>query len=169
MINNAFPVQVPKRYYVGVLHMLPQYHHPAGKIPLTFGNLILCRKIPPACLRISSSVMPASPTPSPLILHRLRRLWEATHAQVSREVTTAWLSFMLVRIDGGPPVDGGELGPALRALGYRPVRRRVGRRRVNAWLLPNTPPARVGRAPGDVCRGDSRVWPPASLPLRRMR
>jgi hypothetical protein len=105
---------------------------------------------------------PASaPAPDPLTLYRLRSLWEATHAQVTREVTTAWVSTMLVRIDGGPPIGDRLLGPALRALGYSPVRRRQGERRVNAWLVPGAPPARVGRAPRDVCRGDTRMWPPA--------
>jgi len=52
---------------------------------------------------------------------------------------------MLVRFDAGPPPDAGQLGPASRALGCRPVRRRHGARRVNAWLVPGAPPARIGR------------------------
>src|SRR5262245_20677145 len=85
------------------------------------------------------------PNPDPLILHRLYRLWDAIRPWCNQEVTAVWCARMLVRIDGGPPPDAGQLGPALRALGCRPVRRRRGARRVNAWLVPGAPPVRVGR------------------------
>ena len=98
--------------------------------------------------------------PDPLILHRVYQLWDVTGPWGNREVTTAWCARLLVRLDGGPPPDAGQLGPALRLLGYRPVRRRRGARRVNAWLVPGSPPARVGRPYAQGRDGDHSVWSP---------
>ena len=92
-------------------------------------------------LKPQSNVVPLDP----LILHRLYRLWGAIRPWCNQEITTAATARLLVRFDGGPMLDAGQLGPALRLLGYRPVRRRHGVRRVNAWLVPGAPPARVGR------------------------
>jgi len=92
-------------------------------------------------------------------LHRVYHLWDVTRSFGLHEITTAWAAHTLVRIDGGPMLDYGQLAPALRALGYTPVRRRQSSRRVNAWLLPGLPPSRRGRPPGDVPRGDPSVWP----------
>jgi hypothetical protein len=97
--------------------------------------------------------------PDPMILHRVYRLWDVTRTFGLTEVTTAWAAHTLVRIDGGPMLDPGRLAPALRFLGYTPVRRRAGQRRINAWLPPGKPPSRRGRPPGDVPRGDPDVWP----------
>ena len=102
---------------------------------------------------------PTHPTPDPLVLHRVYRLWDITRNFDLREITAAWAAHTLVRIDGGPMLDYGQLAPALRALGYTPVRRRAGQRRVNAWLLPGRPPSPRGRPPGDMPRGDPSVWP----------
>jgi len=63
----------------------------------------------------------------------------------NQEVTTAWLARTLVRVDGGPMLDAPRLGPALRMLGCRSVRRRRGGRRVSAWLQPGAPRPRAGR------------------------
>ena len=98
-------------------------------------------------------------TPDPITLRRVHNLWQTTRTFGLGEITTAWAIHTMVRIDNGPPPDPGQLGPALRALGYRPVRRRQGKRRVNAWLLPHHPPSPRGRAPGDVPRGEPSVWP----------
>jgi hypothetical protein len=98
-------------------------------------------------------------TPDPITLRRVRNLWQTTRSFGLREITAAWAAYTLVRIDGGPMLDFGQLAPALRAMGYTPVRRRRGKRRVNAWLPPGRPPSPRGRPPGDVPRGDPDVWP----------
>jgi hypothetical protein len=94
-----------------------------------------------------------------LILHRLSRFWDVFRVWTEGEVTTAWVAEMLVRFDGGPMLDGGELGPVLRALGFRPVLRRAGERRVRTWIVPGGKGARVGRPLGGVRGGDPSVWP----------
>jgi hypothetical protein len=101
----------------------------------------------------------APPTPALLILHRVYRMWEATHRFSSPEVTIAWIAHALVRFDGGPPPDPGQLAPALRFLGYTPVRRRQGDRRVNAWLLPGRPPSPRGRPYRGEQRCAPETWP----------
>jgi hypothetical protein len=42
-------------------------------------------------------------------------------------------------------LDPPRLGPPLRALGFRPVRRRCGSHRLCAWLVPGAPHPRIGR------------------------
>src|SRR5262249_15486997 len=85
------------------------------------------------------------PNPDPLVLHRLYQLWNAIRPWCNQEITATWCARTLVRFDGGPLLDPGQLGPVDGLLGYRPVRGRYARRRVNAWLVPGPPPARVGR------------------------
>jgi hypothetical protein len=105
------------------------------------------------------SHIPQPPKPDTRVLHRVYRLWEATHRFSSSEVTTTWIAHKLVRFDGGPMLDSGELAPALRFLGYTPVRRRAGQRRVNAWLLPGRPPSPRGRPYQGEQRGAPETWP----------
>ena len=76
---------------------------------------------------------------------RVRRLLTAVQPMLDEEITTAWLARTLVRVDGGPMLDAPRLGPALRALGFQPVRRRRGIRRVSTWLRPGAPHPQVGR------------------------
>ena len=98
-------------------------------------------------------------TPDPITLRRVHNLWQTTRTFGLREITTAWAIHTMVRIDGGPPPDPGQLGPALRALGYTPVRRRAGQRRINAWLLPGRPPSLRGRPYRGEQRGAPETWP----------
>jgi hypothetical protein len=83
--------------------------------------------------------------PDPITLHRISKLWAAARPLLGDEITIAWLSRTLIRVDGGPMLDAPRLGPALRMLGFRRVRRRRGSCRVSAWLQPGAPPPRVGR------------------------
>ncbi len=83
--------------------------------------------------------------PDPVTLCRVRRLLAAVHPMLGEEITSAWLARTLVRVDGGPILDAPRLGPALRAVGFRPVRRRRGFCRINTWLQPGASPPRVGR------------------------
>ncbi len=83
--------------------------------------------------------------PDPVTFGRVRNLLAAVRPMLDEEITTAWLARTLVRADGGPMLDAPRLGPALRAVGFRPVRRRLGNRRINTWLQPGAPPPRVGR------------------------
>lgn len=84
-------------------------------------------------------------SPDALTLARVRSLLGVVRPMLSEEITTAWLARTLVRVDGGPMLDAPRLGPVLRALGFQLVRRRRGTQRVNTWLQPSVPPARVGR------------------------
>ena len=86
-------------------------------------------------------------TPDPITLRRVHNLWQTTRTFGLREITTAWAAHTLVRIDGGPPPDPGQLGPALRALGYTPVRRR-------SW----PPPGQCLAAPAPPA---IPAWPPS--------
>jgi hypothetical protein len=81
----------------------------------------------------------------PVILGRLQRFFDAARRVLDQEITTAWLARTLVRVDRGPMLDAPRLGPALRALGFRPLRRRQGSRRSNIWLVPGAARPRVGR------------------------
>jgi hypothetical protein len=102
--------------------------------------------------------MPAQPLDR-LILHRCYQLWDATKDFGDPEITTAWAAETLVRMDGGPRLSAVQLGPALRALGYRPMLRRQGARRVRTWLLPGKPPAPRGRPRKGERRGAPDTWP----------
>ena len=51
-------------------------------------------------------------TSDPITLRRVHNLWQTTRTFGLREITTAWAIHMMVRIDGGPPPDPGQLGPA---------------------------------------------------------
>jgi hypothetical protein len=106
--------------------------------------------IPATTPRLAPSHPAPSETrqPAPVIVDRVRRLFTAVRPLLDQEVTTAWLARTLVRVDGGPMLDAPRLGPALRALGFRPMRRRWGTRRVSIWLPPASPPARIGRPRG---------------------
>jgi hypothetical protein len=98
--------------------------------------------------------------PDPIILRRVGRLFAAARPALDVEITTGWLAHTLVRVDGGPMLDAPRLGPALRKLGFRPVRRRRGNRRVSTWLQPGSPPARVGRPRTVAARQrDHRIQP----------
>jgi hypothetical protein len=102
-----------------------------------------------------------------LIFHRFHQLWDVLRPLGKREVTIAWCARLLVQLDGGPPPDAGQLAPALRALGFRPVRRRLGARRIMTWLTPGGVPARVGRpSKTDGRDGDPSMW---LRPLRRAK
>lgn len=83
--------------------------------------------------------------PDPVTFGRVRRLFAAVHSMLDHEITSAWLARTLVLVDGGPMLDAPRLGPALRAVGFRPVRRRLGNRRINTWLQLGAPPPCVGR------------------------
>jgi hypothetical protein len=83
--------------------------------------------------------------PDPIVLRRLRRLLDAVKPLLGAEITAAWLARALVRVDGGPLLDPPRLGPALRGLGFRPIRRRRGTRRPTTWLAPGAAALRVGR------------------------
>jgi hypothetical protein len=83
--------------------------------------------------------------PDALTLGRVYRFLTAARALLGDEITTAWLGRNLVRVDGGPILDAPRLGPALRTLGFHPVRRRCGNHRVSVWLQPGASPPRVGR------------------------
>jgi len=90
--------------------------------------------------------------PDPVTFGRVCRLLRAIRPLLDQEITTTWLARTLVRVDGGPMLDAPRLGPALRSLGFRLVRRRRGTSRVTTWLQPGVPPPRVGR-PRTVRRG----------------
>src|SRR5262245_61967506 len=83
--------------------------------------------------------------PDRLTVDRVRRFFMAARYLFGQEITIAWLAHTLVLVDGGPMVDAPRLGPALRTLGFKSVRRRRGDRRVSTWLLPGSSPPRVGR------------------------
>jgi hypothetical protein len=81
----------------------------------------------------------------PVILGRVQRFFNVARPLLDREITTAWLARTLVRVDRGALLDAPRLGPALRALGFRPLRRRLGSHRRSVWLVPGAPLPRVGR------------------------
>ena len=83
--------------------------------------------------------------PDPITFGPVRRLLVAVSPMLEEEITTSWLARTLVRAGGGPMLDAPRLGPALRAVGFRPVRRRQGIHRFNTWLKPGAPRPRVGR------------------------
>jgi hypothetical protein len=83
--------------------------------------------------------------PDPITLHRVGRLLAAVGSLLGSEITTAWLARTLVRVDRGPMLNAPRLGPALRTLGFQPVRRRGGTRRVSTWMRPGAPVPRAGR------------------------
>jgi hypothetical protein len=87
----------------------------------------------------------ATHPPDPITLCRVSHLLAAVRPLLGEEITTAWLARTLVRFDGGPMLDPPRLGPALRTLGFRPMRRRRGSRRRSTWLVPGTSTPRVGR------------------------
>lgn len=86
--------------------------------------------------------------PDRIILRRIVKLMAVARSIVGQEITTAWLARTLVRVDGGPMLDAPRLGAALRALGFRPLRRRRGMRRPSTWLAPGARRPRVGRPRG---------------------
>jgi hypothetical protein len=81
----------------------------------------------------------------PVILGRVQRLFDAARRLLDQEITTAWLARTLVRVDHGPLLDAPRLGPALRVLGFKPLRRRQGTHRCSVWLVPGAARPRVGR------------------------
>ena len=83
--------------------------------------------------------------PDPITLRRVHRFFAAVRSLLGAEITTAWLARALVRADDGPMLDAPRLGPALRTLGFQPVRRRRGTRRVSTWMHPGAPVPRAGR------------------------
>jgi hypothetical protein len=107
-----------------------------GKTPLALPGA----KPSPCYLRPDNRRQPDSVT-----LGRVQRFLGVARPLFDREITTAWLARTLVRVDGGPILDAPRLGPALRKLGFQPVRRRLGNRRPSVWLVPNVPRPRVGR------------------------
>jgi hypothetical protein len=87
----------------------------------------------------------ATRQPDPITIRRVSHLLAAVRPLLGEEITTAWLARTLVRFDGGPLLDPPRLGPTLRTLGFRPVRRRHGSRRLNIWLVPGALASRRGR------------------------
>jgi hypothetical protein len=76
--------------------------------------------------------------PDPITLHRVSKLLAAVRPLVGDEITTTWLASTMVRVDGGPMLDGPRLGPPLRMLGFQSIRRRRGTRKVCVWSGPQT-------------------------------
>jgi hypothetical protein len=83
--------------------------------------------------------------PDPITHRRVSRLLAAVRPLLGEEITTTWLARTLVRFDAGPMVDPPRLGPALRTLGFRPMRRRRGSHRRSTWLVPGSPAPCLGR------------------------
>ena len=100
-------------------------------------------KVPPCYLRPDNRRQP-----DPVTLGRVQRFLGVARPLFDQEITTAWLACALVRVDGGPILDAPRLGPALRKLGFQPMRRRHGTRRHSVWLVPGVPRRRVGRPKG---------------------
>jgi hypothetical protein len=82
---------------------------------------------------------------SSIALDRLRQFLMAVRPMLGDEITAVWLARALVRFDRGPLLAGPTLGPTLRALGLRSVRRRRGAHRVMSWIMPGQPKPRAGR------------------------
>jgi hypothetical protein len=59
--------------------------------------------------------------PDPITLHRVSKLLAAVRPLVGDEITTTWLASTMVRVDGGPMLDGPRLGPPLRMLGFQSI------------------------------------------------
>jgi hypothetical protein len=76
---------------------------------------------------------------------RIQKLLLAARFLMPDQITMHWLARALVRVDSGPMLDGPRLGPALRNLNFRRVRRRQGARRLNIWVKPGAPVPRPGR------------------------
>jgi hypothetical protein len=110
-----------------------------GKTPLALPGA----KVPPCYLR-----PPNRRQPDPVTFGRVKRFLGVARPLFDQEITTAWLACALVRVDGGPILDAPRLGPALRKLGFQPIRRRFGNRRPSVWLVPGAPRRRVGRPKG---------------------
>jgi len=104
-------------------------------------------KFPPCYLRTANRRQP-----DPVALRRVQRFLDVARPLLDEEITIAWLACTLVRVDGGPILDAPRLGPALRKLGFQPVRRRLGNRRPSVWLVPGAPRRRVGRPKGRSIR-----------------
>jgi hypothetical protein len=107
-----------------------------GKTPLALSGA----KLSPCYLRPSNRRQP-----DPGTLGRVQRFLGVARPLFDREITTVWLACALVRVDGGPILDAPRLGPALRKLGFQPIRRRFGNRRPSVWLVPGAPRPRLGR------------------------
>src|SRR5262249_12847111 len=63
----------------------------------------------------------------PVIFERLSKFHASTRPALADVVSAFWLGRVLAQSDGGPVVDAPRLGPALRRLGFRSVRRRNGK------------------------------------------
>ena len=104
-------------------------------------------KFPPSNLRPANRRRP-----DPATFGRVKRFLDVARPLLDEEITIAWLACTLVRVDGGPILDAPRLGPALRKLGFQPVRRGLGNRRPSVWLVPGAPRRRVGRPKGRSIR-----------------
>jgi hypothetical protein len=104
--------------------------------------------------------------PDPVTFGRLQSFLNVARRLLEQEFTTAWLARTLVRFDRGPLLDAPRLGLALRALGFRSMRRRQGTRRRSMWLVPGAPSPRVGRPKGRPVGSGARHSPrPKREPL----
>ena len=84
----------------------------------------------------------------PVILWRLCQLLAAIKPTLVEPFSATWLAQAMSRVDGGPVLDPPRLGPSLRQLGFAPVRRRCGARRVTLWLSPGAARPLPGRPHG---------------------
>jgi hypothetical protein len=89
----------------------------------------------------------------PVILGRLRHLLAAINPILVDAFSADWLAQAMSRVDGGPLLDPPRLGPCLRQLGFVPLRRRRGNRRVTVWLAPGATRPRRGRPPSRLDGG----------------
>ena len=101
----------------------------------------------------------ASPTPALLILHRVYRMWEATRRFCSPEVTSTGIAHALVRFDGGPPPDAGQLAPPCGS--WDTLRCAVARATVGQRLAAPGPAAVPARPPvqGGAAAVPREIWP----------
>jgi hypothetical protein len=132
--NNADVSSIPLRFRTAGF---PQYDWRAGggttpRLP-SIGRSKGTRRRPVNGQRFRPSYRPdrvhpgqATRPPDPITLRRVSHLLAVAQPLLGEKITTRWLARTLVRVDGGPMLDAPRLGPALRTLGFRPVRRRHG-------------------------------------------
>lgn len=83
--------------------------------------------------------------PMVTVYDRVFKFLSAVRPMLGNEITTAWLAPAIVHFDGGPILAISEIGPPLRALGFRRMFRRKGVSRHMVWITPGAQVPSVGR------------------------